>query len=308
MGARGVTGQVALVASPGGHVDEAFEIADRFAGRGERWWITAQTGQTEALLAQERVTWVPPVRAREAGRALRCLPGALRLLRGRRPARLVSTGSALTVPYMVAASAIGIPVTYVESATRLQGPSLTGRISEFLPRTSHECQASDWGRRGWQECASIFDHYRASATPVRPIARVVVTLGSEQFPFPRALAEVAPAVAGMAVAWQTGTTPVAGVELPGRVHPWWSGADLAAEVGRADAVITHAGVGSILLALRTGLCPVVIPRTRARGEHVDDHQRELVGKLSERGIVLDAGQHGVGECLQESARRVIIKE
>ena len=53
----------------------------------------------------------------------------------------------------------------------------------------------------------------------------------------------------------------------------------------ADAVMTHAGVGSILCARRAGHVPVVVPRQRRDGEHVDDHQVELTRALEERQAV-----------------------
>lgn len=57
---------------------------------------------------------------------------------------------------------------------------------------------------------------------------------------------------------------------------------------RARVVVTHAGVGSILTALRVGHTPVVVPRLHSFGEHVDDHQVELVRRLEEEGRVLAA--------------------
>jgi UDP-N-acetylglucosamine transferase subunit ALG13 len=54
----------------------------------------------------------------------------------------------------------------------------------------------------------------------------------------------------------------------------------------ADAVITHAGVGSILCATNAGHVPIVVPRLKRYGEHVDDHQVELVRELEQAGNVL----------------------
>jgi UDP-N-acetylglucosamine transferase subunit ALG13 len=54
----------------------------------------------------------------------------------------------------------------------------------------------------------------------------------------------------------------------------------------AEAVITHAGVGSILCARRAGHLPIVVPRRRRHGEHVDDHQAELARALDERRAVV----------------------
>jgi UDP-N-acetylglucosamine transferase subunit ALG13 len=51
----------------------------------------------------------------------------------------------------------------------------------------------------------------------------------------------------------------------------------------AQAVVTHAGVGSFLMARRAGHVPVMVPRLRRYGEHVDDHQVELARALEGRG-------------------------
>ncbi len=54
----------------------------------------------------------------------------------------------------------------------------------------------------------------------------------------------------------------------------------------AAAVITHAGVGSVLCARREGHTPLVVPRRHDLGEHVDEHQAELTRALEERGSVV----------------------
>jgi len=53
----------------------------------------------------------------------------------------------------------------------------------------------------------------------------------------------------------------------------------------AEHVITHAGVGSILLAIRHGHQPLVMPRQHKLGEHVDDHQVDLSRRLESTGRV-----------------------
>ncbi len=63
-------------------------------------------------------------------------------------------------------------------------------------------------------------------------------------------------------------------------------ADMVERIRAADVVVTHAGVGSILLCLRNGRTPLVVPRRRRHGEHVDDHQVELTEALAERAKVV----------------------
>jgi UDP-N-acetylglucosamine transferase subunit ALG13 len=56
-------------------------------------------------------------------------------------------------------------------------------------------------------------------------------------------------------------------------------------MARADVVICHGGNGTIFDALRAGKRPVVMPRRRQYGEHLNDHQLDLVRAFnSERRI------------------------
>lgn len=305
-----MTGEVVLVASAGGHIDQAFEIAGRFAERDERLWIATRTPQTEALLAEERVEWVSDVRSRQAFRAAKALPGAFEIIRRNRPRLLVSTGSALAVPYMLAARTMGVKVTYVESATRLAGPSVTGRIAEKIPGIQLFCQGKDWNRRRWTFFGSIFDRYVAHATQPLSINSALVTVGSEQFPFARALEAARDVLHGVETSWQTGNTPADGFGLQGDVRPWWPGDELARKARAADVVLTHAGVGSILMVLRTGACPVVIPRMHELGEHIDNHQTQLSDTLAERNLVVVARPgDDLSRCIQQAvSRRVVVSD
>jgi UDP-N-acetylglucosamine transferase subunit ALG13 len=58
------------------------------------------------------------------------------------------------------------------------------------------------------------------------------------------------------------------------------------EMERADVVVSHAGVGSILCAVRLGHVPIIIPRLKRYGETVDDHQADLARALHERGTAI----------------------
>jgi UDP-N-acetylglucosamine transferase subunit ALG13 len=53
----------------------------------------------------------------------------------------------------------------------------------------------------------------------------------------------------------------------------------------ARVVVCHAGVGSIVLARRSGRRPIVMPRRHRLGEAVDDHQVALAQRLAAAGLV-----------------------
>lgn len=61
--------------------------------------------------------------------------------------------------------------------------------------------------------------------------------------------------------------------------------DVIGTMTSVEMVVCHAGVGTIMTALKLGHMPIVIPRLQRYGEHVDDHQCDIAGRLAERGLV-----------------------
>lgn len=305
-----MTGRVTLlVASPGGHVDELFEFAPLLLARSaHRVWLTADTPQTRSLLTGEEVVWVPSIGPRQGARAVRALPGAVRILRRVRPQLIVSTGASLSLPYLVSGRSMGVETHYIESATRLDGPSLTGRMVSRLPGAVLHHQGFAVPRPRWHPIGSVFDAFESRPGTPRPVHRVVVSVGTERFEFPRALAAVARQLPRDAdVLWQTGHTRL-DHDLTGTVRQWVPGEELRHAVERADLVITHAGVGSVLTALRAGHVPVVIPRRSGLDEHVDDHQVQLASLLAERGLVAAVGQEqDLPAAIEQTRGRTVVR-
>ncbi len=54
-------------------------------------------------------------------------------------------------------------------------------------------------------------------------------------------------------------------------------------LGEAAFVVCHGGPGTVTLASAAGVRPIVVPRTRALGEHVDDHQIVFSRRLARDG-------------------------
>lgn len=55
----------------------------------------------------------------------------------------------------------------------------------------------------------------------------------------------------------------------------------------ADIVITHGGTGAIVGALKRGDKVVAVPRRSKFGEHVDDHQLQLVGQFKSLNLICE---------------------
>ena len=61
--------------------------------------------------------------------------------------------------------------------------------------------------------------------------------------------------------------------------------ELSRLVAGARLVVSHAGVGSILLCISHGQVPIVVPRLAALAEAIDDHQLVLARRLARSGTV-----------------------
>ena len=54
---------------------------------------------------------------------------------------------------------------------------------------------------------------------------------------------------------------------------------------KADLIITHGGVGSIISSLEKGKKVIVVPRLKKYNEHVNDHQIQIAEKFENNGYV-----------------------
>lgn len=115
--------------------------------------------------------------------------------------------------------------------------------------------------------------------------KAFVTLGLDRKPFTRLLELVDRAVERDLLSSeslvQCGHTPFSTANF--QIVDFLPFAELLQALKEADLVITHAGVGSLLLCLNVGRIPLIVPREGKRGEHVDDHQAEFAEVMAGRG-------------------------
>jgi UDP-N-acetylglucosamine transferase subunit ALG13 len=288
----------ALIATTGGHLNQLVGLAERIPPDPETVWVTHANEQSTSLLAGRDVEIVPYIGVRDLAGVLRSVARARSLYRRRRPTRAVSTGSGIALGYLPYLAAHGVECHYIESAARVSGPSLTGRLLRWVPGVRTYTQYRHWGRPAWAYGGSDLDTYEA--VPARPRLgerlRVVVTVGTAaEFPFRRLIVALTTLLGPggdlertsgvpVEVLWQTGCTPVD--DLPIQPTPFLPAAQLTAALARADIVISHAGTGCALENMAAGLFAVVVSRVAAHGEAGDDHQAELAQELVRRGLAI----------------------
>lgn len=294
-----------LVANDGGHLMQLHTLRPRL-GVQDVVWVTPRTPQTESLLAGERVHWTLPCPPRDAGALARNAIACRRLFTDHDVSLVVSTGAALALAVLPQARLRGIETVYIESATRYDAPSLSGRALSMVPGIATFSQSSALTRGHWQYLASPWELYDTAPTPPRPIRSMVVSLGTQDgYGFRRLLERLLPLVpAGADVLWQTGGTDTSGLGIDARERV--PAQEMAAAIRAADVVVAHAGTGIALMALENGKLPVLVPRRAMHGEHVDDHQLTIALELSLRDLCVsrDADSLKRRDLVAAASRRV----
>lgn len=280
---------VLACASSGGHFTQLLHLIGRMPDVGRVTWLTYDSGFVAEMLStagrcDDRVVFASYAAPRDLRNLLGNAMVARALLQRERFDLAVSTGAGIAVSALPQARAMGVRACYIESATRVSGPSLTGAILQRVPGVELYSQNGVFGPR-WRSLHSVHDDFvPGPPQPVRSLRRVVVTLGTiAPYSFRRAverLVRVLPRDAD--VLWQTGATDVSDLGIDPRERV--PAAELTAAMREADVVVAHAGTGTALTAFELGRAPVLLPRRARFGEHVDDHQVGTAQALSRRGL------------------------
>lgn len=61
--------------------------------------------------------------------------------------------------------------------------------------------------------------------------------------------------------------------------------EFSVEMSKADIVITHGGTGAIIGAVKKGKKVIAVPRLAKYGEHVDDHQLQLIKQFDDLNLI-----------------------
>ncbi|WP_308796893.1 glycosyltransferase [Agromyces silvae] len=279
-----------FAASTGGHLAQLHRLAEHLDGSEDSLWVTFRSPQSESLLHDRRVMYIPYIRPRDARGVARGMASIGRLLRQERFDRVMSTGAGIALAVFPLTRLRRIPNDYVESVSRVQGPSLTGRIVAASSLASTWTQHASWASKRWKLRSSVLAGFRSvpkQAPPAdRAPLRVFCTLGTiEGYRFDSLIDRLIDVSGpGAHLVWQLGYSARDG--LPGTTHSLMSNAAFEDAALTADVVVTHSGVGTILKLLDLGIRPVVVPRRSARNEHVDDHQEQIAALVEREGLAV----------------------
>lgn len=116
---------------------------------------------------------------------------------------------------------------------------------------------------------------------------VFVTMGSQKFQFDRLLKAVDDLRAAGAISEPVFAQTGACTYLPEHIESaqFLDRDKFKSTMASSDVVITHGGTGAIIGAVKAGKKVIAVPRLARYGEHVDDHQVEIVKQFANMGLI-----------------------
>ncbi|WP_337957636.1 undecaprenyldiphospho-muramoylpentapeptide beta-N-acetylglucosaminyltransferase [Thermomonas hydrothermalis] len=289
-----------MAGGTGGHIFPGLAVAQALRDRGvEVCWLGAAGGMETRLVPPAGIAIDTLSIAGVRGKGVRTLLGApwrilravreaVRVLRTRRPAAVISFGGYAAGPGGIAARLLGVPLLVHEQN---RAPGLTNRVLARLatrvlvgfPQTfANELHVGNPVRAAIAALPPPEQRGLDHAGPMR-----LLVLGGSQGA--RALNDAVPralAAAGLAVeVWhQAGEklldearNAYADAGVAARVEPFIT--DMAAAYGWADLVVCRAGALTLAELCAAGVGSVLVPFPQA----VDDHQTRNAEYLVERG-------------------------
>lgn len=116
---------------------------------------------------------------------------------------------------------------------------------------------------------------------------IFVTLGSQKFQFNRLLKKIDELVADMTIDEeifaQIGYSSYKPINY--KFKEFLDRREFAKTIERCQTVITHGGTGTIIGAIKKSKKVVAVPRLAKYGEHVDDHQIQIIKQFQIMGII-----------------------
>lgn len=118
---------------------------------------------------------------------------------------------------------------------------------------------------------------------------IFITLGSQKFQFNRLLKAVDNQIIERKIIDQIYAQTGASDYLPQNFpfQNYLDRDDYIEKINQSTIVVTHGGTGTIVGAVKKGKKVIAVPRLSKYGEHVDDHQIQIINEFAEMNLICE---------------------
>jgi UDP-N-acetylglucosamine:LPS N-acetylglucosamine transferase len=119
--------KIGLICSSGGHFLQLYLLRDSW-NKFDHFWVTFNSCDINCLLKSEKLFFASSPTNRNIKNLLKNSFLAFKILLKEKPDMIVSTGAGVAVPFIYVAKLLGIKTVYIESVTRVNELSLSGKL------------------------------------------------------------------------------------------------------------------------------------------------------------------------------------
>ena len=287
--------RLCLAASGGGHIRQLLDLEEAWSAH-HYVFVSEDTALSRSIVQRHPVHFLPHFAIGQIRRdgLLRAIWSGLKnlwqsalLAMKLRPDVVVSTGAGSVFFFMVWCRLLGAKFILIETFARFDTPSTFARASALF---ASDIIVQSSALTKTFPAAAVFDPLKILDQPRPDKKRLLFATVGVTFPFDRLVEMVAKLKEEGEifedVVFQTG---IGGLTPPGlQSFETLSYDQVKSYVREADIVVCHGGTGSVVTALREGCRTIVVPRRLERGEHYDNHQREITNAFAARGLITPA--------------------
>lgn len=136
---------------------------------------------------------------------------------------------------------------------------------------------------------------------------IFITLGSQKFQFNRLLKKVDELIENGVINEEVFAQSGASDYIPKNYEykDYLNRDEFSEYINKSNIVITHAGTGVIIGAVKKGKKVVAVPRMEKYGEHVDDHQQQLIDQFTEMNLICGCKELDNLECALKEVKHSV---
>ena len=272
--------KICFAASSGGHYEQLMMLKPLME-KYDSFVITEKTDYS-AEAKGEKTYYMKQVNRREKDFIWRMIQNAWKsigIYRKEKPDVVICTGVLAMIPICLISKFMGKKLIYIESFAKVTSPTETGKL---LYKFADQFYVQ------WKPMLKFYPKAIYLGGIYYMDNKIFITLGSQKFQFNRLLKAVDElcekgTVDAEDVFAQIGYSDY----LPKNFSykKFLDRDEFSNEMEKANIVITHGGTGAIMGAVKKGKKVIAVPRLAKYGEHVDDHQLQLIKQFDDLNLI-----------------------
>lgn len=277
--------KIAVVCSHGGHLTEMMYLMGAFEGQ-DVFFVTYDNPRTRSLSYRH---YLFPNFGEKPSELLKNFPLITGILLKEKPDILISNGAEIAVPFMFLARLMGIRTLFIECYTRIDSPTVTGRLvypfcNDFLVLWPEMLKR--YGSKARYIGGLVVPAEGVSFADLATVGKpIFVMVGMHFSGFDRLIKEIDRIALNKDVHF---IVQIGHSSYEPEHAEFFRFLDSHKEIENlilnSGLLVTHGGI-SVIEGLIHGIPTLVVPRLRQYGEAINDHQLWFAKRLADDGLV-----------------------